>query len=90
MGFFDNFKSDNFENILRKFAGLDPKDPPPQRVEDIVQELQTLTTDDTDEEVILRSLVNYLSIVRHVKAGGTVKFLGPGVTVKTLKVRLRT
>lgn len=60
-----------------------------QQLEAILQELRQETTDDSLQDIILRGLSVYRSIVRHVKAGGTVKFVAEDGTEKTLKVRLR-
>lgn len=81
----------DFEGAFRDLFGLEKggKKPENQQISEVVKELQTLTTDDTEEAVLLRGLTVWRAIVRHVKAGGTVKFLGPGTEVKTMKVRLR-
>lgn len=50
------------------------KNKAPSPTDDVVRELQALTTDDDSELVVLRALGIYRTIVPHVKAGGTVKF----------------
>jgi len=82
-------KTFDFEGTVRDLLGLDKKAPEPSRVDEIVQELKSLTTDDDDDTVILRGLAVWRTLVRHVKAGGTVKLIVPGAEVRTLKVRLR-
>ena len=53
----------------------------------VVKELAVLTTD-SPEVIERRALGIYLSIVKHIKAGGSVKFLDVK-NVRTLKVPLR-
>jgi hypothetical protein len=79
------------EETVRDILGLDPKDEPtpPNTIDEVVADLRAKTRDNTDEEVVLRSLVIYRSIVNHVKTGGSVKFISPDGTLRTLKIRLR-
>jgi len=53
----------------------------------VVKELAVLTTD-SPEVIERRALGIYLSIVKHIKGGGSVKFLD-AKGVRTLKVPLR-
>lgn len=87
-------KSFDVEGMFRDFLGLDPKAPQEpkdlrpstEQAQEALRELKKLTTDESDDEVLTRSLMVYLAIVKHVKAGGVVKFAG---SERTLKVRLR-
>jgi len=54
-----------------------------------LRELRETTTDQGVDQIILRAVGLYRSIVRHVKAGGTVQFVDEDGTTKTLKVRLK-
>lgn len=59
----------------------------------VIKELAKLTTDKA-EDIDLRALMVYSTIVKHVKAGGTVKFIDAHSKtapskMRTLKVRLR-
>lgn len=56
---------------------------------DSLRELRETTTDQGIDEIILRAVGLYRSIVRHTKAGGTVQFVDEDGEVKTLKVRLK-
>jgi hypothetical protein len=79
---------DKGEKAVRDAFGLNAE-ARDQSVRAVLAELRELTTDDDDEVIRLRSLMVYRALVRHVKSGGTVKLIGPGAEVKTLKVRLR-
>ncbi len=86
-------KSFDIEGMFRDFLGLEPKvseakdlKPSTEQAQDALRELKQLTTDGTDDEVLTRALMIYLAIVKHAKAGGTVRF---GGSERTLKVRLR-
>ncbi len=57
--------------------------------EKAIDELKRLTVDETSEEVVKRALGTYLSIVKHVKAGGSVKYVGKDGAIQTLKVHLK-
>ena len=81
-------KTFDFEGTVRDLLGLDKK-ASDDHLNEILQELTTLTTDDDDATVMLRGAAVWRTLVRHVKAGGTVKLLGPDNEVRTLKVRLR-
>lgn len=59
------------------------------QLQELVMELHKETTDEDPRDIILRALSIYRSVVRHVRAGGTVKFVNEDGTDKTLKVRLR-
>lgn len=93
MGFLQDIFKDikgDVSNILRDI-GLEPKSPPDPRplgeqAAEVVKELRGLTTDETEEEVVLRALVVYRAVVQHAARGGTVKFVD---SERTLKVRLR-
>lgn len=54
-----------------------------------LRELRETTTDQGIDQIILRAVGTYRSIVRHVKAGGTVQFVDDDGTSKTLKVRTK-
>ena len=71
-------------DFVRAFKTEDFK----KKLEETVALLNKLTADDSPEDVQLRALMVYLAIVRHTKAGGSVKFTGVGPD-KSLKVRLR-
>lgn len=104
-GRFENFKNAfnaemrkkgdgrTFEDYMQSSAFApepEPQENPAKgQLEELVKELRDLTADDDPKTIILRGLGLYRSIVRHVKAGGTVKFVGADGTEKTLKVRLR-
>lgn len=66
---------------------FDIEDDEPDRLE-VYKELGLLTTD-KPKDAERRALGIYLSIVRHIKAGGSVKFLSPDGKIRTLKVPLR-
>lgn len=88
-------KSFDVEGVFRELLGMDPKASPEakdvrpstEQAQEALRELKQLTTDGTDDEVLTRALMVYLAIVKHAKAGGTVRFTG---SERTLKVRLRT
>jgi hypothetical protein len=82
-------KTFDFDGAFRDFFGLDKKQDKAPEIAEMVQELRTLTTDDDEDTVLLRSVVVWRTLVKHVKSGGTVKLIGPGTEVRTLKVRLR-
>lgn len=101
MGLADDFfkeliakgKSLDVEGTFRDLLGLEnqpatSKDvrPANEKAAEAIKELRLLTTDETDDEILTRALVIYLAIVKHSKAGGSVKFVS---SEKTLKVRLR-
>jgi len=79
------------EKLVRELFGLEGGTARvgEQRLADVLSELLELTTDESAETVKLRSVMVYRALVLHVKSGGTVKLIGPGTEVKTLKVRLR-
>lgn len=97
MGFFEDLIHDikkkalpSVGESLRDLFDIEPGPPTDEdQLKDVLAELRGQTTDSTDEGVLLRGLVVYRAIVNHVKAGGKVEFVGPGIAVKTLKVRLR-
>lgn len=64
-------------------------DPRTHQATDILVELTRDTADVNVQDANLRALAVYRSIVRHVLAGGTVKFVSADGTEKTLKIRLR-
>ena len=64
-------------------------DPRTQQATEILVELTRDTVDENVQDANLRALAVYRSIVRHVVAGGTVKFVSPDGSEKTLKIRLR-
>lgn len=75
---------------LRELFDIDPGPPTDEdQLHDVLSDLRGKTKDSTDGAVLLRGLVIYRAIVNHVKAGGKVEFVGPGIAVKTLKVPLR-
>lgn len=87
-----NGKDQTFEDYMRapsSLGGEPEANPARAQLEEMVMELRESTTDDGPQEIILRGLAVYRSIVRHAKAGGTVKFVAADGTEKTLKVRLK-
>lgn len=52
----------------------------------VVAELQSLTG---DADVIERAVGIYSAIVKHVRDGGTVVFMGPTGLARTLKVKVK-
>jgi hypothetical protein len=84
-------KSLDIEGLFRDLLGMDPKPaeksgPLTEQAREALRELKHLTTDGTDDEVLTRALMVYLAVVKHTKAGGTVRFVG---SEKVLKVRFR-
>lgn len=87
-----DFFGETLEGLKDLFGFKDDEPEPEQKPDqprEAVAELLRLTTDDTEEKVQQRSLAVYLAVVRHVRAGGTVKFITPQGKIRTLKVRLR-
>lgn len=80
-----------FDDLLGTRKGPAEQGPSAERrqLEELVHELLAETTDESPQDLILRGLSVYRSIVRHARAGGTVKFVGTDGSEKTLKVRLR-
>jgi len=74
----------NISEVVRKAAEHKRK----AEINEVVVELARETTD-AEGNIEIRALRIYRSIVRHVRAGGTVKFVAPDGTEKTLKIRLR-
>lgn len=56
---------------------------------DALRELRETTTDQGIDQIILRAVGTYRSIVRHVRAGGTVQFVDEDGEAKILKVRVK-
>ena len=77
-------REQNFADILTKATTHKHK----AEIKPLVDELARETTD-KEGDIEMRALKIYRSIVRHVRAGGTVKFVSSDGTEKTLKVRLR-
>jgi hypothetical protein len=78
----------DLEELCADFVRVFKNDDPKKKLEETVDLLRKLTSDDSSEDVQLRALMVYLAIVKHTKSGGTVKFVGQGPD-RTLKVRLR-
>jgi hypothetical protein len=76
------------EELCADFIKVFKNDDPKKKLEETVALLRRLTEDDNSEDVQLRALMVYLAIVKHTKAGGSVRFVGNGPD-RTLKVRLR-
>jgi len=85
--FREAFESGTFDQL---FPGADAesRDPRADQVKEVLGELLTLTTDSDPGDVLVRALVTYQAIVRHVRSGGTVQFQSEG-TSRTLRVRIR-
>ena len=81
----------DLKNYLKRVKGfLDTQLLYVDRTEgDVIQELQSLTTDVEPETVRLRALRVYLQAVRCIKDGGTIHFHMADGTKKILKIRLR-
>lgn len=47
------------------------------------------TTAETSEDVILRAIMLYSAVVKHVKSGGKVQFVDAKAVVRTLKVPMK-
>ena len=52
-------------------------------------ELRRETTDESVDQIVLRAVGLYRSIVRHTLAGGKVQFVDKDGEAKTLKVRIK-
>ncbi len=76
------------EELCSDFVKVFKNDDPKKKLVETVALLRKLTSDDSSEDVQLRALMVYLAIVKHMKSGGSVKFIGNGPD-RTLKVRFR-
>lgn len=80
-----------FEDFVNPPKPESPPQPKPElaHLEELFVELRKETTDESFQDITTRALGIYRSIVRHIRAGGSVKFVAADGTDKTLKVRLR-
>lgn len=69
-----------------------PTDGPPDAQRQLMEAAMEIheATGEDHKAVILRAVGLYRSIVRHQKAGGSVQFVDPDGTTKTLKSKVKT
>lgn len=89
---FNEFKA-QVDSFLRKkeedTGDSETYDPEADEFKAIILELSEITTDRRIEDAALRALKIYRNIVYHAKAGGSVQFVNPDGSRKTLKVPLK-
>lgn len=79
-----------FDQLFPDSDSKDDRDPRADQVKEIIGELISTTTDEDPGDALVRALVTYRALVRHVKDGGTVKFTGiEGQADRVLKVRVK-
>jgi hypothetical protein len=84
-----NEVADRLALKLLQTSSENPDNDKSQQTLETIHELIGTTQDETAQDVTLRALRIYLSIVRHMQAGGTVSFVDAQGAAKKLKVALK-